>query len=202
MRHFNSWKLRSNQITVEKITASCNFLSFFDPFTSMCCLCFDYFLKRREKKHRAVFSLRLLFADTFFQMTLLHLQTFPFLSSFLKKHRKAGKSFPGTTDHGNAQVGAIQPKAGRPHVHGGTSPLKGKFMMYLRGKTANPSLLTDLNRQKLRHSSLGSMAPPHPPTLPWGLCDMSCWGTQIGCPELCLQDFWGSGDELRGFLPF
>lgn len=135
-------------------------------------------------------------------MILLHLQTFPFLSSFLKKHRKAGRSFPGTTDHGNAQVGAMQPKAERPRMHGGTSPLKDKFIRYLRGKTTNPSLLTDLSRQKLRHNSLGSMTPPHPPTLPWGLCDMSCWGTQIGCPELCLRDFWGLDDELRGFLPF
>ena len=125
-----------------------------------------FFEKEEKKKHRAVFSLRLLFADTFFQMILLHLQTFPFLSSFLKKHRKAGKSFPGTTDHGNAQVGAMQPKAERPHVHGGTSPLKDKFIMYLRGKTTNPSLLTDLNRQKLRHNSLGSMTPPHPLLFP------------------------------------
>ena len=146
MRHFNSWKLRRNQITVEKITASCNFLSFFDPFTSMCCLCFDYFLKRRKKKnrkkkkHQAVFSLRVAFCRHLFSDDITSFINLPFSVIISEETQEGRKELPQHLWPWKCTSRDTQPKAECPQRPSRTSPLKGKCVRHWRGKISKSKL--------------------------------------------------------------
>ena len=195
MRHFNSWKLSSNQITVEKITASCNFLSFL-ILLQVCVACvLTIFWKggRKKKKKKKKTSGSLLTEGCFLQTPFFRWYYFTYKPSLFCHHfwrntgRQEGASPAPLTLEMHSR--GMQPKAEGPHMHRGTSLWRISSEGIWEGRPANPSLLTDLNRQKLRHNSLGSVTPSYPLTLPWGLCDMGYWGTQKGCPELFLQDF-------------
>ena len=75
------------------------FSLFFDPFTSMCCLCFDYFLKRRKKKKkkkklRAVFSLRVAFCRHLFSDDITSLINLPFSVIISEETQEGRKELP------------------------------------------------------------------------------------------------------------
>ena len=157
------------------------FSLFFDPFTSMCCLCFDYFLKRRKKKKKKKkTSGSLLTEGCFLQTPFFRWYYFTYKPSLFCHHfwrntgRQEGASPAPLTMEMHSRD--MQPKAECPHMHGGTSLWRISSEGIWEGRPAYPSLLTDLNRQKLRHNSLGSVTPSHPLTLPWGLRDYGLLG--------------------------
>ena len=122
------------------------FSLFFDPFTSMCCLCFDYFLKRRKKKkrkkkkHQAVFSLRVAFCRHLFSDDITSFINLPFSVIISEETQEGRKELPQHLWPWKCTSRDTQPKAECPQRPSRTSPLKGKCVRHWRGKISKSKL--------------------------------------------------------------
>lgn len=205
--HFLSWKLRSNQITVDKWPPAAIFSPFLILFASYGLHVF-YFWKGREPppKPWAVISLWLLFTGLFSEgLTSFH------------KPLLLWDHFQRSTER---QEGASPATATLVEMHKEGPCSQRQMSVHLLGRRDKPSegwvhegfrredkqiraCLPDADRQKARHNSLGHVTFFYPLTLLWGLPDVGHWVylEWLSCTVPPSRLSQGLEDECRGFLP-